>query len=58
MRAEIINCLVRDIVKSKVIKENWLKEVLGQTPLEASVEILFEIVVAQPIGDHPVEILL
>jgi len=58
MRAENINCLVRDIVKSKVTKENRLKEVLGQTPLEASVEILFEIAVAQPIGDRPVEILL
>ena len=45
--AEIINRIVRDMVKGKRTKEKQLKEVLGQTPLEALAGTLLGIVVAQ-----------
>lgn len=45
--AEIINRIVRDMVKGKRTKEKQLKEVLGHTPLEALAGTLLGIVVAQ-----------
>lgn len=45
--AEILNRIVRDMVKGKRTKEKQLKEMLGHTPLEALAGTLLGIVVAQ-----------
>ena len=47
--AEIINRIVRDMLKGKSTKEHQLREMLGHTPLEALAGTLLGILVAQAI---------
>lgn len=47
LHAEMINALVRDVIESRHLRPEKLREVLGHSPLEAFVGLLLGIVLAQ-----------
>jgi acid phosphatase family membrane protein YuiD len=47
LQAEMINALVRDVIESRHLRPEQLREVLGHSPLEAFVGLLLGIALAQ-----------
>lgn len=44
--AEIINAIVQDLIEERHLRPEKLREVLGHSPLEAAVGVLFGVIVA------------